>query len=595
MYQAGFGEETFQKQQGKIALSEARRRRAARASLLVYAWVASCVLLSLAIAAWLSRKAVFGNFVTADLWFAIIALVLLWIGLRALCLQLEDVPGVMLVKEDSPVLFEVLDRLRDKLGGPRIDRVLLDTQFNISIRRQPRFGRYGGKINCLSMGLPTLLALDRRRLFALLAQEYGRFHGGRGPLALWIYQNMPQRVRSLLPERSLADARAEQVKADQISRRLLGRHVAAAALIEFTIKEDWVRRQFWSAHWRAAAASLMPLPPFAAMRVLAATPPPDEFARESLRRALARPRDPKHALSLLGDRLEALRASPHVPAWSSSPAIKILGERGEDWLAEFDRQWCGDNADEWKLHRAYLSRLRERGQYLAERFRKSSADELIEVAELMRRLDVEADSRSVYERVLQLAPGHPGALKGLVQCLPESDWQRRVACASMLFNISESSRGWASRAAVATLEKHAGDSDDDEAELQYWRVRRDESEGLEHRAQIELARSSCFDAIAPNDLGESDKGELLSRLARCTSVVSAWLVRKRLKDMASRRCYIVFLEMQGLDEDRRYLLCRELEASLELPGLTLVLSAGRALSLPEIRRQAFEPIYVRQS
>ncbi len=594
-YRAGFSEEAFQREQGRIAADKARQRRLARASLLVYTWVATCVLLSLAIAAWLSRKLVFGTFLTPDLWFAIVALVLLWIGLRALWLQLEDVPGVLLAREDAKVLFDVLDRLREKLGGPRIDRVLLDTQFNLSIRRQPRFGRYGGKINCLSIGLPLLLALDRRRFFALLAQEYGRFHGGRGRLALWIHQNVPRLMYRFLPARSLAAARAEQVTADRISRRLLGRHVAAAALIEFTVKEDWIRREFWSAHWRAAAASLTPLPPFAAMRVLAATPPPDEFSRESLRRALVRPSDPKHPLSLLLDRLEALRASPQLPAWSASPAIKIFGERGQQWLADFDRQWCRDNAEEWKLHRAYLTRLRERGQSLASRFRKISPDELIEVAGLMRRLDVEADLQSVYERVLQLAPGHPGALRGLIDCLPESEWTRRVTCASMLFNTSEGSRGWASRAAVAALEKNAGDSEDEEAELHHWRARRDEAEGLERRAQQELAGSACFESIAPNDLGESDKGELLSRLARCAPVKRAWLVRKRLKEMASRRCYIIFLELQGLDDDRRYLLCRELETSLELPGLTLALSAGRAPSLVDIKRRAFDPIYVREA
>ena len=76
---------------------------------------------------------------------------------------------------------------------------------------------------------------------------------------------------------------------------------------------------------------------------------------------------------------------------------------------------------------------------------------------LMLRLDVDADVRSLYERVLQLAPGHPGALRGLVQCLLDAEWELRMACASTLFDNSDAHRCWASRAAVMTLEKHAGE------------------------------------------------------------------------------------------------------------------------------------------
>lgn len=210
----------------------------------------------------------------------------------------------------------------------------------------------------------------------------------------------------------------------------------------------------------------------------------------------------------------------------------------------------------------------------------------------MLRLDVDADVRSLYERVLQLVPGHAGALRGLVQSLPDAEWELRLACASTLFDNSEAHRCWASRAAVMTLEKHAGERSDNTA-LQLWHERRDVAEEMERRAMRELAEAPYFASIESSDLKEFEKGELLSRLTRCTPVAQAWLVRKRLTGCGSRPCYIVFLHLPGLTGKKSESICRELESTLELPGLTLAVSAGRTPTLREIKRHAFEPVYVR--
>jgi hypothetical protein len=561
-------------------------------SVLAFTWVASCLLLSLAIVGWLGFQLAQGGLAWGEAWLGLVAGFLLWAGLGVLAQLLEVTSGVVVTRADAPALFDALDRLKSQLKGPRIERVLLDTQFHIGIRQARRFGRFGGKMNCLAIGLPLMLALDRRRLLALLAHEYARFHGGRGRLAQWFYQGLPPlRFRSLSP-RGLARERQSKVNADRVARKLLGRHVAAAALIELTVKAEWAKHEFWPGHWRAAAASMLPVAPYAAMRVLAIMPPHEDFAQECLRQALALSGDSKDGLLLLRDRLDALRAKRQLPLWSSSQAIHMLGDRGTEWLAAFDLQWCQGNAAEWKLHRAYLSRVRARGQFLAARFRECSADELVEIAELMLRLDVDADVRSLYERVLQLAPGHPGALRGLVRCLPDAEWELRVARASALFDNSEAHRCWASRAAVMTLEKHAGEHGDN-AELQRWHERRDVAEQIEHEAMRELAESPYLASIESSDLREFEKGELLSRLARCTPVARAWLVRKRLAHFSSRRCYIIFLDLPGLRHHQRDGVCRELESTLELPGLTLAVSAGRAPPLSEIKRRAFEPVYVR--
>jgi len=83
------------------------------------------------------------------------------------------------------------------------------------------------------------------------------------------------------------------------------------------------------------------------------------------------------------------------------------------------------------------------------------------------------------------------------------------------------------------------------------------------------------------------------QLARCKPVARGWLVRKNLKEFAHRRCYLLFLELPGLDNESRYALCRDLERSLDLPGPVLVLWAGYSPTLGDIERNAFEAVYLR--
>ena len=591
MHEASFIDKTSQAERRQLNEADTLRVGGARTSALALIWVASCLLLSLAIISWLSFQLAGNALNWTGACFGLVAVFLLWAGLGALAQQMEVTAGVLLTRSDAPVLFDALERLRGQLKGPRIERVLLDTQFLIGICEGRRFGRFGGKMNCLTIGLPVMLALDRRRLLALVAHEYTRFHAGHGRLTQWLHHGLPRLRFRDWSAHSQAVEQKQKINDDRIARKLLGRHVAAAALIELNVKAEWAKHEFWPGHWRAAAVSMLPVAPYAAMHVLAMMPPHEDFAQECLRQALALSGDSKDGLLLRG-RLDALRAKRQLPLWSSSQAIHMLGSRGTEWLAAFDQQWCRDNAGEWKLHRAYLSRVRARGQFLAGRFRECSADELVEIAELMLRLDADADVRSLYERVLELAPSHPGALRGLVQSLPDAEWELRVSYAGSLFENNEARRCWASRAAVMTLEKHAGERSDC-AELQRWHERRDVAEKLEHQAMRELAKAPYFASIESSDLKEFEKGELLSRLARCTPVAQAWLVRKRLTGCGSRPCYIVFLHLPGLTEKKCESICRELESTLELPGLTLAVSAGRTPTLREIKRHAFEPVYVR--
>ncbi|WP_431097951.1 M48 family metalloprotease [Polaromonas aquatica] len=599
--------------------SKAYRRSVAAFAALGYAWVVGCLLLSAGLLMWVANAMLHGRFKGVFIGLILAAGGLLWTSLRALWCRFDEPEGVVLQASDAPALFEALERIRKKIKGPPIHRVFLDADFNASIRQHPRFGLFGGGVNYLSIGLPLLMALDRPRFLAVLAHEYGHLRGDHGRFAAWIYRtrlswamlNHGLRddegpvaaatqafLRWYFPRfsaRTFALARQDEYEADRISGKLLGRDIAAAALTEIAVKGDWITREFWSEHWSIASAQALPVGPYAAMRPLLGLAPPGDFARESLRQALRRISDVDDTHPGLRDRLEALQAATSLPAWSSASrsAMDLLGAGGAKWIAHFDKQWCRDNASDWKQHHAYLGRVRARAAELTAGEKRNNAEEMVELGHLQRRLDVRADVRRHYERALQLTPGHPGALRGLVQCLPPMERTLRLNCLGQLFEESVANRWWACRMAVPEMEKPAADGSFDEKSLALWRERLKQAEEAERRAWEELTGTPFFEAIGRHDLGNFEMGEVQAQLARYKPVARAWLVRKNLKEFAHRRCYLVFVELPGLDDEERYVLCREMEHSLDLPGQALVLWAGYSPTLAEIERNAFDAVYVR--
>lgn len=598
--------------------SNSYRRSVAAFAALGYIWVVGCFLLALALLAWSVAMMARGQFRAVFIWLILAALGLLWTSLRALWCRLDEPEGVVLTAEDAPALFEAIERIRRKVKGPPIHRVLLDADFNASIGQRPRWGLFGHAVNHLTIGLPLLMAVDRPRFLAVLAHEYGHLRGDHGRFAAWIYRTRLSWARlhhsmrdddgpvaaatqaflrwyfPRFSAKTFALARQDEYEADRISGKLLGKQVAAAALTEIAIKGAWLGREFWPGHWSAAADHQLPVGPYEGMRKLLALAPPPGFARETLRQALRRISDVDDTHPVLRDRLDALEAERSLPAWSSRPALDLLGGSAGKWIAHFDRQWCKDNATGWKQHHAYLGRVRARAQALAASLARNSADEMAELGDLRRRLGGRTEALGHYEQALLKTPAHARALRGLVQCLPAAERARRLQCLGQLYEGSAQDRWWACRVAVEELEQPAADGMLDEAALKLWRERLRQAGEAEERAWDELGNTPFFESISRHDLSPFELGEFTADMARCKPVARAWLVRKNLREFAYRRCYIVFVDLPALDDEDSHELCRDLERSLDLPGPAMVLWAGdESPTVEDIRRHAGEAVYAR--
>ena len=597
--------------------SSAYRRSVAAFAALGYAWVLGCLVLALGMVAWALPPLLEGRFKFGFVMVLISGLTLLWTSLQALWLRSDAPDGVEITAVEAPALFEALERIRRKIKGPHIHHVYLNDEFNACIRQQPRYGLLGGAVNHLTIGLPMLMALDRQRFLAVLGHEYGHLRGDHGRFAAWIYRTRMAWMRMhqglgddgnvvaaasnafmrwYLPRfaaRSFALARQDEYEADRIAGRLVGREVAAAALIEIEVRGTWMERHFWERHWSKAADHPVPVGPYRSLRKRLARMPEPAFANDALRQALKRLSNVDDTHPGLRDRLESLEAPPILPEWSGGSAMELLGDDAKRWIAHFDKQLCRDHATEWKQHHAWLAQVRERVQKLTAQQAQSNADEMVELARLSRHLDPRAPVQPLYALALQRSPGHAGALRGLVQSLPDEDRQGKLQCLEQLWDGDGDSRWWAARTALAELETSRPGMEHDAAAYKQWRKRLERAQEAEDRAWEELSGASLFARAVRHDLSPFEQTELTTQLARYRNVARAWLVRKQLREFPRRRAYLLFVEMPGLEPDEGLALCHRLENSLSMPGPMLVMDADEASSPEELKRHAAEPVFVR--
>lgn len=597
--------------------SSAYRRSVAAFAALGYAWVLGCLVLALGMVAWALPPLLEGRFKFGFVMVLISGLTLLWTSLQALWLRSDAPDGVEITAVEAPALFEALERIRRKIKGPHIHHVYLNDEFNACIRQQPRYGLLGGAVNHLTIGLPLLMALDRQRFLAVLGHEYGHLRGDHGRFAAWIYRTRMAWMRMhqglgddgnvvaaasnafmrwYLPRfaaRSFALARQDEYEADRIAGRLVGREVAAAALIEIEVRGTWMERHFWERHWSKAADHPVPVGPYRSLRKRLARMPEPAFANDALRQALKRLSNVDDTHPGLRDRLESLEAPPILPEWSGGSAMELLGDDAKRWISHFDKQWCRDHATEWKQHHAWLAQVRERVQKLTAQQAQSNADEMVELARLSRHLDPRAPVQPLYALALQRSPGHAGALRGLVQSLPDEDRQGKLQCLEQLWDGDGDSRWWAARTALAELETSRTGMEHDAAAYKQWRKRLERAQEAEDRAWEELSGASLFARAVRHDLSPFEQTELTTQLARYRNVARAWLVRKQLREFPRRRAYLLFVELPGLEPDEGLALCHRLENSLSMPGPMLVMDADEASSPEELKRHAAEPVFVR--
>lgn len=601
-------------EQASLDEPRAYRRRVLLFALLGYAAVWLLGLLALAGLLWIGLRVQQGQLRGWMIWPGLASLGLLWATLSGLRVPFGAPEGERLLREDAPELFKGLDKIRAKIKGPALHAVIVGGDFNAAIVQQPRWLGLAHR-NYLILGWPLLAALEPRRVYAVIAHEYGHLRGSHGKLSAWIYRSRrawgalgaryseQQSLLSLLlagfvrwyfprfNALSFALARQDEYEADRISARLVGAELAAQTLQEVAVKGRLYAEDFWRRWWRLArlGGEARPAPHAQMAKTLQHVIAP-ERAQQALRQEFRRLADLDDTHPVLKDRLAALAQPAGLGPLSRSSALGLLGRARERIGAALDAQWWQTARQDWAQHGEHLRALHADAEDCEARAGEAlSVDELLRWAEAIEALS-ERDPSPVLERALLLAPQHRQVLLRLAQrhAALGTDDARVGGWLDLLHRLHETEAGRAAELACQWLDACATEGRPRPAEQrQLWRERLQRSEQLEQQSWQQFSGTPCWDRNIPVQLDDERLRELRGQLLRRRELQAAWLGAQDIPVQPARPHHTLWLQCRpGLGQAAAEALAREIDAGLALPGRSRVVLVGVQV---EARRQQQTP------
>jgi heat shock protein HtpX len=161
-----------------------------------------------------------------------------------------EVPGPRLTREEQPELFAVIEDVARATEQPMPAEVYLGREVNAGVLQVGGLLGFGSR-RVLEVGLPLMQALPLSQFRAVLAHEFGHYHGGDTKLSPLVYRTrdvIGRTIQTLGDEDGVvhkpfvwygnffmrvtqAISRAQELAADRLSARVAGAKSAAAALI----------------------------------------------------------------------------------------------------------------------------------------------------------------------------------------------------------------------------------------------------------------------------------------------------------------------------------------------------------------------------
>ena len=271
-------------------------------------------------------------------------------------------PGPELDAASQPDLFAEIADIARATGQPMPASVFLVGDINAFVTQ--RGGIMGiGSQRVMGIGFPLLLILTVPELRAVLAHEFGHFHGGDTRLGPWIYKTRQAIGRTLARLRggwlrmpflgygrifllvTNAMSRRQELAADALAARIAGASHLVAGL-----KKTSAGRPIYDLYFRQTLQPLLArgfLPPiaegcsrfFAQERIARAM---DKTLEKSLEQSKQNPYDSHPPLR---DRIAAVQAvADATPAANARPAVSLLAD-----VASVERRWLASVATKGRV------------------------------------------------------------------------------------------------------------------------------------------------------------------------------------------------------------------------------------------------------
>lgn len=525
----------------------------------------------------------------------------IWLIVKALWIKIEPPTGNEVTQQQCPELFSIINDLRQKLKAPHFHHVLITDNFNAGVVQSPRLGIFGWDRNYLLIGLPLMKALGTDQLTAVLAHELGHLAKGHGRLAHWIYRQRLRwsRLMSALEASdsrglilfkpffawyapyfsaySFPHARAEEYVADEISVRLTSARTAAEALTTVDVVARYLHQNYWSQIYQQA--DNMPQPeanPYSSMSQAFTSQLDQASLEEFLAASLSAQTSSADTHPSLRDRLAAFHEQPHlsVPE-AGSASDKLLGDKLPVLISIFDHEWRTAVQSAWEERHQEILENRKRLEELNARFEKGetlTVDEALDRAVFTESLSNDAESALLQLRMLyEKEPAHAYVCFSLGTRLLDREPDTAITLlekAAKLdpkasVSVSEILRNFFMRAGKKT-------------EFYQWNDRYLAEERRLVEAEQERNRLSSRDRFETHGLPETAINSIRQQVQSIPEIRSAFLVRKQVKQMTDRPCYVFGFSVTGMlrfhSTKRADSVLKLVQQSVQFAGDTLIIN-----------------------
>ncbi|KZN36225.1 M48 family metallopeptidase [Pseudoalteromonas luteoviolacea] len=486
--------------------------------------------------------------------------IMTWVLFKSVFIRWPKPEGVIITRDHSPELFNMIDELQCNLQAPHIHQVIVTPEFNAAVAQTPRFLAFGFMHNTLILGFELLLSLTVEEVKSVIAHELAHLSGNHSKFRGWIYrareswQNMMFNLDqhngwTTAPIRkffnwysprfsaySFALARLNEYEADNVAGEQSSNEIAASALLKLHAYSNFIQDKYWTPF----SQSILELPephtlPFAGLvKFMEQTEVSAAEANSAITFAKKVTTTNQDTHPCLSERLAALKGeNVEFSPTEGSAAKQLFAEQIDDVTAMLDAQWSMFSLDSWKQEHEFIQEEKKEHEGLKDKdINELSKNELWKLSYLQERFESGNDVIKLYQAFNELYPNDAHGQFALGRTMLEQQDDQGL---QFLENASEKDELLEPSSKVAYA--YLIDNDRIE-EANIWLEKMHNLEGIYREASMERHSISSKDTIEATNLPEEELAAIVHQIKASKKVKSAWVAQKKVNNFSDSHVLI---------------------------------------------------------